>query len=79
MTFRVRLRHAGAVNPEWERIALQIQAVVDPYDESVREDVWARAEYRLRAQPLLDGLDIAARPFPDLQVRLSAARAELNL
>ena len=67
------------MNPEWERIALQIQAVVGPYDESVRDDVWARAEYRLRARPLLDSLDVAARPFPDLQDRLVAARAEPNL
>lgn len=67
------------MSPEWERIALQIQAVVEPYDESVRNDVWARAAYRLRARTLLDDLDVAVRPFPDLQDRLSAARAELNL
>jgi hypothetical protein len=70
------------VHPEWERIALQIQAIVapyGPYDESVQDDVWARAEYRLRAGPLLDALDLAARPFPDLQARLSAVRLELNL
>ena len=67
------------MNPEWERIALQIQAVVGPYDDSVRDDVWARAAYRLRARTLLDDLDVAARLFPDLQDRLSAARAELNL
>ena len=76
---RSRRRHAGAVSPEWERIALQIQAVVAPYDESVRDDVWARAEYRLRARTLLDDLDVAARPFPDLQDSLIATRAELNL
>lgn len=67
------------MSPEWERIALQIQAVVEPYDESVRNDVWARAAYRLRARTLLDDLDAAARSFPDLQAKLSAARAELNL
>jgi hypothetical protein len=67
------------MSPEWERIALQIQAVVEPYDESVRNDVWVRAAYRLRARTLLDDLDAAARAFPDLQDKLSAARAELNL
>ncbi len=67
------------MSPEWERIALQIQAVVEPYDESVQDHVWARAAYRLRARTLLDDLDVAARPFPDLQDRLSAARAALNL
>ena len=67
------------MSPEWERIARQIQAVVDSYDESVRDDVWARAAYRLRANTLLDDLDVAARPFPDLKERLSVARAVLDL
>ena len=67
------------MNPEWERIALEIRAVVEPYDEAVRDDVGAGAEYRLRAQSLLDRLDVAARPFPDLQDKLVAARAELSL
>ena len=65
---------------ERERIALQIQAVVVPYhDEAVTEDSEIRAGYRLRATDLLDRLDTAVLPFPDLRARLSAARAELGL
>ena len=65
---------------ERERIALQIQAVVAPYrDHLVTEDREVRDGYRLRATSLLDGLDVAALPFPDLRDRLFAARAELEL
>ena len=66
---------------ERERIALQIQAVVAPYrDHLVTDDSGGSWDgYRLRARSLLDALDSAARPFPDLQDRLSAARAELEL
>jgi hypothetical protein len=68
------------VTSERERIALQIQAVVVPYrDAQVRSDSRICAGYRLRAGTLLDGLDSAAQPFPDLQDRLFAARAELEL
>ena len=66
------------MNPERERIVLEIRAVVEPYEEAVRDGVEAGAEYRLRAQPLLDRLEVAARPFPDLQDKLVAARAELS-
>jgi hypothetical protein len=65
---------------ERARIALQIQAVVAPYrDHLVTEDREVRDGYRLRATSLLDGLDVAALPFPDLRDRLFAARAELDL
>ena len=65
---------------ERERIALQIQAVVVPFhDEAATWDSGLRAGYLLRATGLLDGLDIAVLPFPDLRDRLSAARAELGL
>ena len=69
------------VTSERERIALQIQAVVAPYrDHLVTDDSGGPWDgYRLRARILLDGLDSAARPFPDLQDRLFAARAELEL
>jgi hypothetical protein len=68
------------VTSEHERIALQIQAVVAPYrDAQVTGDSAICDGYRLRASSLLDGLDAAARPFPDLQNSLSAARAELKL
>ena len=69
------------VTSERERIALQIQAVVAPYRDHLETDdsggTWDG--YRLRASSLLDALDRAARPFPDLQARLSAARIELEL
>ena len=69
-----------SVTRERERIALQIQAVVAPYhDEAVTGDTRVLAGYRLRARGLLDGLDIAVLPFPDLSASLSAARAELGL
>ena len=65
---------------ERERIALQIQAVVAPYrDHLVTDDPGICDGYRMRACSLLDGLEMAARDFPDLQGSLSAARAELEL
>ena len=65
---------------ERARIALQIQAVVVPYDDAaLTEDSGLRAGYRLRATDLLDGLDAAVLPFPDLRAKLSAARAALGL
>ncbi len=75
-------RNSFRRNAETERarIALQIQAVVAPYrDHLVKDDSVVRAAYRLRATSLLDGLDTAVRPFPDLQDSLSAARIELEL
>ncbi|MDX6534841.1 MAG: hypothetical protein QOF68_2585 [Gaiellales bacterium] len=65
---------------ERERIALQIQAVVAPYrDHLVTDDPAVCDGYRLRARSLLDGLDTAVVPFPDLLASLAAARAELEL
>ena len=70
--------HEPDAASERERIALQIQAVVAPYSaDLVRDDPAGWDGYRLRARSLLDGLDAAARPFPDLQGRLSAARSQL--
>ena len=72
--------HKGNAESERARIALQIQAVVAPYrDHPVTDDSAVWDGYRLRAMSLLDGLDTAALPFPDLQDRLSAARTELEL
>ncbi|HYI67444.1 MAG TPA: hypothetical protein VEW95_11005 [Candidatus Limnocylindrales bacterium] len=68
------------VTSERRRIALQIQAVVVPFhDDAVTEDAGIRASYRLRASHLLDGLDVAVLPFPDLRAMLLAARADLGL
>jgi hypothetical protein len=68
------------VRQERERIALQILAVVAPYrDPLVTQDRAVRDEYRLRASHLLDSLDAAVIPFPDLRASLSAARVELGL
>jgi hypothetical protein len=72
--------HKWNAESERARIALQIQAVVAPYrDHRVTDDSEVCDGYRLRAISLLDGLDTAARPFPDLQDSLSAARTELEL
>ena len=65
---------------ERTRIALEIRAVVEPYrDHLVRDDATVRTGYRRRARSVLDGLNTAVLPFPDLQQSLSAARAELEL
>ena len=65
---------------ERRRIALQIRAVVVPYrDPFVTDDPAVCDGYRSRARSLLDGLDTAVVPFPDLLASLSAARAELGL
>ena len=61
------------------RIALQIRLVVVSYDRWVRNDAALATAYRRRARRLLDGLDAAARAFPDLNASLTAARAELEL
>jgi hypothetical protein len=72
--------HERSELAERERVALQIQAVVVPYrDPHVAGDPAICDGYRLRARSLLDGLDAAVVPFPDLRARLSAARAELEL
>jgi hypothetical protein len=72
--------HELRANAERRRIALQIRAVVVPYrDDALTEESGLLAGYRLRASGLLDDLDIAVLPFPDLRARLSAARVELGL
>ncbi|MEA2651314.1 MAG: hypothetical protein QOI85_1035 [Chloroflexota bacterium] len=74
------LFHDESSIAERERIALQIQAVVAPYrDHLVTDDPAVCDGYRLRARSLLDGLDTAVVPFPDLLASLAAARAELEL
>ena len=66
------------VTMERERIALQIQAVVVPYRiELERNDRDVCELYRVRAHALLNYLDAAVGPYPDLQDALAAARAEL--
>ena len=72
--------HERSAVAERERVALQIQWVVVPYrDHLVTDDPAVWDGYRLRARSLLDGLDTAVVPFPDLRASLSAARAELEL
>ncbi len=72
--------HEASSIAEQERIALQIRAVVAPYrDHLVTDDPAVCDGYRLRARSLLDGLDTAVIPFPDLLASLTAARAELDL
>ena len=72
--------HDERLVAERERIALQIQAVVVPYrDPLVTDDPAVCDGYQSRARSLLDGLDTAVVPFPDLRASLSAARAELEL
>ncbi len=62
------------------RITLQIRAIVEPYrDPWLQGDAPNLARYMDRATRLLDDLDDAVRPFPDLQVRLADARTELGL
>lgn len=68
-----------SVELERERIALLIQAVVVPYRiELERNDPEVCAMYRGRAHALLDYLNEAVVPYPDLQDSLAAARAELR-
>ena len=72
--------HEPSAELERARIALQIQAVVVPYrDPLVTDDPAVCDGYRFRARSLLDGLDTAVVPFPDLLASLSAARTELEL
>jgi hypothetical protein len=83
MTAAVVSRTIDRMQPatsEHKRITLQIRAVVEPYrDRLVRNDSKVRTGYRRRARRLLDRLDSAVLPFPDLAASLSAARVELEL
>ncbi len=68
-----------SVELERERISLLIQAFVVPYRiELERNDPEVSAMYRGRAHALLDYLNEAVGPYPDLQDDLAAARAELR-
>ena len=61
------------------RIALQIRAVRVTFRvEQPRRSPEAMAAFRSRAREILDGLDEAVRPFPDLERDLADARAEVD-
>lgn len=61
------------------RIELQIRAVMVTYRvEQRRRDSPTMTAFRIHARLLLDGLDEAVRPYPDLQARLDEARRELD-
>ena len=63
---------------ERRRIGLQILAVVVPWRDALRElDVAECDLFRVRAHALLNYLDVAVKPFPDLQLALARARLEL--
>jgi hypothetical protein len=65
---------------ERERIALQLRCIVEPYrDPLLQGDALNLNGYRVRASRLLDGLDDAVAPYPDLKASLADARAELGL
>ena len=60
-------------------IALQIRAVRVTFRiEQPRRSPESMAAFRFRARALLDGLDEAVRPFPDLERDLADARAEVD-
>ena len=60
------------------RIALQIMAVVVPWRDAVRELPLEECDlFLVRAHALLNYLDVAVMPYPDLQDALAAARSEL--
>ena len=46
--------------------------------EQRRRDSPTMTAFRIHARLLLDGLDEAVRPYPDLQARLDEARRELD-
>jgi len=67
-----------SVMTQRQRIALQIRAVVVPYRiEQERNDREVCEMFRVRAHALLNYLDAAVGPYPDLQDALAAARTEL--
>ena len=75
------LPHALAGNEremERRRIALQILAVVVPWRDALCDlDVEECNLFRVRGHALLNYLDAAVMPYPDLQDALAAARSEL--
>jgi len=61
------------------RIELQIRTVVVTYRiEQRRRDSPTMEAFRTQARLILDGLDEAVRPYPDLQARLDEARQEFD-
>ena len=61
------------------RIALQIRAVRVTFRiEQPRGSPETIAAFRSRARVLLDGLEEAVRPFPELERELADARAEVD-
>lgn len=61
------------------RIELQIRTVVVTYRvEQRRRDARTMAGFRKRALSILDSLDEAAQPYPDLRTRINDARQELG-
>lgn len=61
------------------RIELQIDAILIPYRiERTRRDDETMDEFRDHARSILDGLEKAAREYPDLHARLLAVRGELD-
>ena len=61
------------------RIELQIRSVMVTYRaEHRRRDTPTMTAFRARAHQLLDGLDDAVRPYPDLEIVLADAREELD-
>jgi len=64
---------------ERRRIALQIRAVRVTFRiERPRGSPEAMAAFRSRAMELLDGLEEAVRPFPELEDALAETRAEVE-
>ena len=60
------------------RIELQLRAVLLTYRvEHRRRDSSTMREFRERATSLLDGLEAAVGPHPDLKAALDSAREEL--
>lgn len=61
------------------RIALQIRAVRVTFRvEQPRGTPESMAAFRSRARALLDALEEAVRPFPELERDLADARAEID-
>jgi hypothetical protein len=61
------------------RVELQLRAILLTYRvEHRRRDSSTMREFRERAHALLDGLEQAVRPYPDLTAAIDAARQELD-
>ena len=61
------------------RIELQLRAIrVTLRVEQSRHSTATMDDVRMRASELLDGLEEAVRPFPDLADELAAARREVD-